>query len=464
MLFSSSVFLLLFLPIVLAIYFNPWCKSRQFRNAWLLIGSLVFYAWGEPIFVCLMLLSIVLNWMISIKMERATTNRKAFMTTSVIWNLGLLFVFKYLSFTIKSLNYVMGDFFAVPQIALPIGISFFTFQILSYMFDVYYGKVEAQKRCYKFALYVSLFPQLVAGPIVRYSQIAEEIDNRQENWDGISTGIVRFCWGLGKKVIFSNYMGILADNAFYLSKEGNISAGLAWIGAIAYTAQIYYDFSGYSDMAIGLGRVFGFHFEENFNYPYVAKSITDFWRRWHISLSSWFRDYVYIPLGGSRVQASRVVWNTFVVWLLTGIWHGANWTFIVWGMGYFLLLMIERRLKLTDGIAYVGHVYTLFWVNFLWVVFRADSLSDAVQYISQMFGASGIFVDATLLAALRGSGAVLLLSILFVFPVGKWIADAMNVKEQLRKQLWAIAALPIFLLCVAKCVVSNYNPFIYFNF
>jgi D-alanyl-lipoteichoic acid acyltransferase DltB (MBOAT superfamily) len=464
MLFSSSVFILLFLTVVLGVYFNPWFRGRTFRNVWLLLASLVFYAWGEPVFVFLMLLSIVANWGISQKMGQGASHRKTLMTLAVIWNIGLLFVFKYLTFTLKSISMLCGAQWNIPVIDLPIGISFFTFQILSYMFDVYYGKVEPQRRCYKFALYVSMFPQLVAGPIVRYSQIADEIDNREENWDDISTGIVRFCWGLGKKVIFSNYMGVLADNAFDLAKNGTVSVVLAWVGAIAYTAQIYYDFSGYSDMAIGLGSIFGFHFQENFNYPYVAKSITDFWRRWHISLSSWFRDYVYIPLGGSRVSAAKVVRNTFLVWLLTGIWHGANWTFLVWGLGYFLLLMVERRLKTTGGIPYIGHLYTLFWVNLLWVVFRADSLPLAVQYIGQMFGAGGRFCDADTLAALQGSGIVLPLAILFSFPVCRFAADRLSVKKETREGVWAVLAVPVFILCVAKCVVSNYNPFIYFNF
>ena len=232
-----------------------------------------------------------------------------------------------------------------------------------------------QKNCYKFALYVSMFPQLVAGPIVRYEQIAYEIDHRQENMEDFSLGMTRFVYGLGKKVLLSNYMGTIADNMFYLSGNSNLSAASAWLGGIAYTLQIYYDFSGYSDMAIGLGRMFGFHFLENFNYPYVSKSITEFWRRWHMSLSSWFRDYVYIPLGGSREGVWKTYRNTFIVWLLTGIWHGANWTFIVWGLGYFVLLCIERLGGWTKGVRYVGHVYTMAAVVLLWVVFRADSLS-----------------------------------------------------------------------------------------
>lgn len=464
MLFSSSVFLLLFLPIILLLYFNPWFRSRKFRNVVLLIASIFFYAWGEPVFVFLMLASIIINWLISLQIEKSVSAKKGWLILSVVLNIGVMFVFKYLMFAVENVNHIFGSNLAVPEIQLPIGISFFTFQILSYIFDVYYGNVSAQPKCYKFALYVSMFPQLVAGPIVRYSQIADEIDNRVETRSEFNGGIVRFCWGLGKKVIFSNYMGILADNAFYLAEQGDISVVMAWIGAIAYTAQIYYDFSGYSDMAIGLGKIFGFHFQENFNFPYVSKSITEFWRRWHISLSSWFRDYVYIPLGGSRVKAGRAVLNTFIVWLLTGIWHGANWTFIVWGLGYFVLLMFERKFKLTKGMKYIGHIYTLFFVNLLWVVFRADNLTLAGDYIAHMFGKSGVFLDASTMSCMRGSWFVLLLAMIFSVPVGDYVAEKFKIKENVRNNFRIGMALPIFIVCLAKCIVSAYNPFIYFNF
>lgn len=464
MLFSSSIFLFVFLPIVLGGYFNPWIKMRKFKNIWLLVASLIFYAWGEPVFVFFMLGSIVVNWIISVIMERWEKYRKICLIIAVVVNVGSLFVFKYLNFTMNNLAVLFGTESTIPQITLPIGISFYTFQVLSYIFDVYNKKVSAQKHLYKFALYVSMFPQLIAGPIVRYSQIAEEIDHRVELRNEINEGLVRFCWGLGKKVILSNYVGILADNAFYLSQNGSLSAGLAWIGAIAYTLQIYYDFSGYSDMAIGLGQVFGFHFQENFNYPYIATSITDFWKRWHISLSSWFKDYVYIPLGGSRVGSLRVVGNTFAVWLLTGIWHGANWTFIVWGIGYFILLMIERQLKLTNGIKFWGHFYTLFWVIILWVVFRADNLLLAVKYISQMFGYRTALWNTDASRAIGGSGFVLFCAAIFSLPVLDKVCEIMKINQKMQKNFRAVLALPIFLICIAKCVISNYNPFIYFNF
>ena len=299
---------------------------------------------------------------------------------------------------------------------------------------------------------------------MRYEQIAYEIDHRQENMEDFSLGMTRFVYGLGKKVLLSNYMGTIADNMFYLSGNSNLSAASAWLGGIAYTLQIYYDFSGYSDMAIGLGRMFGFHFLENFNYPYVSKSITEFWRRWHMSLSSWFRDYVYIPLGGSREGVWKTYRNTFIVWLLTGIWHGANWTFIVWGLGYFVLLCVERLGGWTKGVRYVGHIYTMAAVILLWVVFRADSLSLAGRYIAQMFGAGGSFWDSTAAECLSGSYVMLALAVVFSCPVVRWFADKLKLQEQSRKNIAAIAAVPLFLLCIAKCMSSSYNPFIYFNF
>lgn len=463
MLFSSSVFLFLFLPILLILYYNPLIKGRVFKNILLLLASVFFYAWGEPVFVLLMLFSVFINWCIGLKMD-GSSKKKIWLIVSVIWNLGLMFVFKYLMFVLRNVNSILGMEIRIPDISLPLGISFFTFQILSYIFDLYYGKTVVQKRLYKFALYVTMFPQLVAGPIVRYEQIAMEIDNRRENIEDFSVGMTRFVYGLGKKVLLSNAMGTIADNMFYLSKNGEISVVAAWIGAIGYTLQIYFDFSGYSDMAIGLGRMFGFHFLENFNYPYIARSITDFWRRWHISLSSWFRDYVYIPLGGNRKGVARTYLNTFVVWLLTGIWHGANWTFIAWGLGYFVLLSLERICGFTKGVKYIGRVYTMLVVILLWVVFRADSLTLAGKYIGQMFGSSGILWDVNASGCIVGGWSMLLLSVILSCPILKFIADKVGMNEVARKNIAAIFALPLLLLCMAKCLSSAYNPFIYFNF
>ena len=441
----------------------PFIKSRTYKNVLLLLASVFFYAWGEPVFVLLMLFSILLNWGIGLKMDKSE-KKKAWLIVSVVWNLSIMFVFKYLVFVLSNVDLLLHTNLSDISIALPLGISFFTFQILSYIFDLYYGKTTVQKSLHKFALYVTMFPQLVAGPIVRYEQIAYEIDHRKENMEDFSLGMTRFVYGLGKKVLLSNAMGTIADNMFYLSGQGEISVAAAWLGAIGYTLQIYFDFSGYSDMAIGLGRMFGFHFLENFNYPYMAKSITDFWRRWHISLSSWFRDYVYIPLGGNRCSIARNYLNTFVVWLLTGIWHGANWTFIVWGLGYFVLLCIERLSGLTKGAKYIGHVYTMLAVTLLWVVFRADSLSLAGRYIGQMFGGSGMLWDSYAVECLGGSWLMLLAALLFSLPVVKTLADKLKLQETARKNIAAILAIPLFLICIAKCLSSAYNPFIYFNF
>lgn len=463
MLFSSTEFLFLFLPVVMILYYIPFVKNRTYRNVVLLLASLFFYAWGEPVFVALMVVSIFVNWLIGLQMDHSE-KKKSWLVLSVVWNLALMFVFKYLTFVLSNMELLLHRDIVDLTIPLPLGISFFTFQILSYIFDLYYGKTKVQKKWYKFALYVSMFPQLVAGPIVRYDQIAYEIDHRQENLEDFSQGMTRFVYGLGKKVLLSNYMGVLADNMFYLSGEGSLSVGAAWIGAIGYTLQIYYDFSGYSDMAIGLGRMMGFHFLENFNYPYVSRSITEFWRRWHMSLSSWFKDYVYIPLGGSREGAAKTYRNTFFVWLLTGIWHGANWTFIVWGLGYFVLLCIERLGGWTKGIRYIGHIYTMAAVILLWVVFRADSLTLAVRYIGQMFGTGGALWDEAAASAFSGSILVLLAAAVLSTPVWKQLADRLRLSELTRKNVAAAAAVPLFLLCIAKCMSSSYNPFIYFNF
>jgi D-alanyl-lipoteichoic acid acyltransferase DltB (MBOAT superfamily) len=320
---------------VLIGYYNPIWKGRKFKNTFLLLASLGFYAWGEPVVVFLMIVTICLNWLLVLRIDAAgeQTTRRRYMRTAIALDIVFLFVFKYAAFVSKNLALLFGSNSFIITIALPIGISFYTFQLMSYVFDVYYKKMAARKNLTGVALYVSLFPALIAGPIVRYETIAREIDGRIETPEDFTEGIARFVIGLGKKMLIANYAGFIADRIFALNSlsGGNLSAASAWLGAIAYTLQIFFDFSAYSDMAIGLGRMFGFHFLENFNYPYIAKSISEFWRRWHISLSTWFRDYVYIPLGGSRVSKKRLVGNLFVVWLLTGIWHGANWTFVIWG-------------------------------------------------------------------------------------------------------------------------------------
>lgn len=390
MLFSSEIFLFVFLPCTLFVYYVLLHKSRQLQNIFLALISLFFYAWGEPYFVLIMLGSILCNWWFAIMVDRHrddATYVRLIITGMLVVNLGIMFVFKYLMFTLENVNILLGSGISVPTIALPIGLSFFTFQAISYVIDVYRQNGEVQKNPMNVALYISFFPQLIAGPIVRYQTVAEQIKNRKETVADFSEGCTRFILGLSKKVLLSNNFALIADAAF---TEGELTLHFAWVGAIAYTLQIYYDFSGYSDMAIGLGKMFGFHFLENFDYPYVSKSISEFWRRWHISLGSWFRDYVYFPLGGSRVKSkTRLVFNLFVVWFLTGIWHGANWTFIVWGLMYFILIALEKLTRFEKKLGVLGHVYSMFFVVIGWVIFRAENIGQAVQYIATMLDFSG---------------------------------------------------------------------------
>lgn len=464
MVFSSTVFLFLFLPIVLIIYYNPIIKTRKFKNIFLLLASLLFYAYGEPVFVFFMLFSILVNYFLGIKVA-TSKHKKVYIKIAYLYNLFVLFIFKYLTFTLKNLSLLLNNNNFVIEIALPIGISFFTFQMLSYVIDVYRNPEKLQRNILNVALYVSLFPQLIAGPIVRYETVAEELQHRKENLDDFVSGVYRFVYGLGKKVLISNYVGLIVDNIFYSLQTTSISVCTAWIGAIAYTLQIYFDFSGYSDMAIGLGKMFGFHFDENFNYPYIAKSITDFWRRWHISLSTWFRDYVYIPLGGNRVSSQRHIFNLFVVWLFTGIWHGANWTFIVWGLYYFVLLLLEKKTKFVEKLGKFSHVYTLLLVIISWVIFRADNLSIAMSYLGNMFGIGVIsFIDEMAIDYVRFTGWIIPLGMILSTPVIKKIWTKIRINENIKSFVEVFITLAIFIFSILSCVSSTYNPFIYFNF
>lgn len=464
MVFSSMEFLFGFFPVVLILYYNPIIKNRTYRNIVLLLASLGFYAWGEPVFVFLMILSIILTWFAGLKMDKAKNKKqkKLWLNIGVFIHVALLFVFKYLTFVASQLGLLLNKDFSAINITLPIGISFFTFQLMSYIFDVYYGKAAVQKNPFWLGLYVSLFPQLIAGPIVRYEQIADEIKNRKENATDFFEGLKRFIFGMGKKLLIANYVAQIADNLFTISANENITVLGAWLGAIAYTFQIYFDFSGYSDMAIGLGRMFGFHFAENFNFPYISKSITEFWRRWHISLSTWFRDYVYIPLGGNRVSKPRWLFNIFIVWLLTGIWHGANWTFLVWGLFYFVLLMFEKLTGITKKMGFFSHIYTLFMVIIGWVIFRAENIEKALLYISQMFGLNGAGLTDTLsLQYLNSSKIVLIFAVLFSTPIYSF---AKKKFKKCSNVIDCIMILVIGALVIISTVSTTYNPFIYFNF
>ena len=472
-LFSSLPFLIVFLPVVLFGYFVVLRKWRVAQNVFLLLASLVFYAWGEPKFVFVMIGSILFNWLMGLLIDRCRDKKaaKALVALDVAGNLGLLFVFKYLMFTLNNINSLFGTSLTVPTITLPIGISFFTFQAMSYVLDVYRGDGKVQKNPLYVGLYISLFPQLIAGPIVRYQTVAEEIENRRETWTDFSDGVVRFMVGFLKKVLLANTMGLIADGIF--DSADPVSAAASWLGLIAYTLQIYYDFAGYSYMGIGLGRMFGFHFLENFDYPYISTSITEFWRRWHISLGTWFRDYVYIPLGGSRVKKPRLVFNLFVVWALTGIWHGANWTFVVWGLLYFVLLTfekltgVEKKLKSKAWLP-LKYIYTMVFVCLGWLVFRAESLSDALAYFKTMLGIGTTTVDDTFVFYVTNYLVLLLAAAVFAVPVAPWLRKRTDRLSKAPKTVcdvaYTVMLFALFLVSISYIVKGSYNPFIYFNF
>ncbi len=468
MLFSTTTFIIIFLPIVITIYYGLLRKTKTLKNVFLLLASITFYAWGEPYFVLVMLLSIFVNWILGLWIDKYREEKiKARMILSImlIFNLGILGIFKYVNFFVTNLNDILNTNFSIPNIVLPIGISFFTFQAISYVIDIYKKDAKVQKNPLNMGLYISFFPQLIAGPIVRYKTIAEQIETRKESFEKFSQGVVRFMKGLAKKVLLSNSLAMVADKAFGMPAT-EISVGFAWLGILGYTLQIYFDFSGYSDMAIGLAKMFGFELEENFNYPYISKSITEFWRRWHISLGTWFRDYVYIPLGGSRVGKKRLILNLFVVWTLTGFWHGANWTFIVWGIFYFILLTIEKLTNLSRNqsenkiINILKHSYTLFFVMIGWVMFRSDSLGQVVQYIKAMFGIGGnILWDNQTILYVKEYSLYFILGILCSIPL-------FQKKEKVKviRYLYGIILLIIFYISMCYIIKGTYNPFIYFNF
>ena len=467
MVFSSEIFLYLFLPMVML---GGYLLRNHIglANLFLFASSLLFYAWGEPFVVFIMLLSILSNWYFALQIERARIGRKWLLAISLSINVGILFVFKYLGFVIFNVNLLVGANWPVPQIALPIGISFFTFQALSYVVDVYRRQVPAQRNLMKVGLYISLFPQLVAGPIVRYGTIERQMDDRRISVDDVVGGIERFVIGLSKKVLVADNVARLADIYF----DVNIGAladfpalGL-WLGAVAYSFQILFDFSGYSDMAIGLGRIFGFRFEENFNRPYLAKSVSDFWRRWHMSLGGWFRDYVYIPLGGNRVPKRRLIVNLFVVWSLTGLWHGANWTFVVWGIGYFVLLTAEKIFDwrvLPHRMSCLLRPYTLFCVLILWIVFRSPTMTYAGHYVRGMFLGSGLLTGEIVGENLRDYGGWLFVATFVVFgwPLIEKMIDKNNLLVAITRELCLVAVAIASLGAIAN---SSYSPFIYFNF
>lgn len=468
MVFSSMIFLCVFLPVILVIYF---ALPKQSRNLWLLLASLFFYAWGEPRYILIMLFSTVFDYFNGRVIEYATLKGKrdtlgrAVLVLSVAGNLGILCFFKYTDFVLGTVNRLAGTQFGLLQLALPIGISFYTFQTMSYTIDVYRGEIPAQHNIISFGMYVCLFPQLIAGPIVRYKDVQKEIDARKTTISGAVHGLQRFLIGLAKKVLLANQIGALWDEIKGLGGS-DMSMSLAWLGAVAFTFQIYFDFSGYSDMAIGLGEMFGFHFPENFDHPYESKSITEFWRRWHMTLGTWFREYLYIPLGGNRKGVVRQIFNLLVVWFLTGLWHGAGWNFILWGLYYFVLLVLEkfvlRRLleRLPDVIR---HLYTLFFVVVGWVIFACDDLGLLGSYLKAMFGIGVPGGNALALYEWDVQAPFLAILLIAATTIPARIAKQLTREDQ-RSPLLMVYTVGLLVLSLAFLVSGSYNPFLYFRF
>lgn len=472
MVFSSLIFLYLFLPIVLIGYFFV---PNYLRNTVLLFASLLFYAWGEPKYIVLMLISIVLNYFMGIAIDNAKTisKKRMWLISTIAANLFILGYYKYAGFFIKVIEDFLSISIPYEAVPLPIGISFYTFQAMSYIIDVYRKDVKVQRNFQSLALYISLFPQLVAGPIIRYQAIAAQIKSRIISSEKFAIGTKRFIQGLGKKVLIANPLGEVADQVFSIS-AGDLTTVTAWVGILTYTLQIYFDFSGYSDMAIGLGKMFGFDFDENFNYPYLSQSVTEFWRRWHISLGSWFRDYVYIPLGGNRTETWKVYRNLLIVWTLTGFWHGASWSFMVWGFYYGILICMEKWFLLnwlTKIPRIFRHIYLLFIVIIGWVFFRANDFSYAFQYIQSMFGINSVFIDATAILLLKDYHLYFILGILLAFGLYTTISKKISawtkhstVKLSIAEFSSSVYYLLMLLIVTMFLVNETYNPFIYFRF
>lgn len=466
MVFSSTIFLCVYLPLVLLGYYI--CPKKG-RNLFLLIASLVFYAWGEPKYVFLMIFSILVNYIFGRLMDKNRGRQKRMklmLVLSVVIDLGLLSVFKYTDFIITNVNAIFGSSFDLLNIALPIGISFYTFQAMSYTIDVYRDDVRVQKNLIDFGMYITMFPQLIAGPIVRYADVQDQLAERSVTTADFSEGVMRFVVGLGKKVLLANQMGAVWSEIYALG--GDVSALMAWTGAIAYTFQIYFDFSGYSDMAIGLGRMFGFKFPENFRYPYQSVSITDFWRRWHITLSTWFKEYLYIPLGGNRCGLARQALNLLIVWSLTGFWHGAGWNFVMWGLYYFVILFIEKLflLKALDKLPKLfRHVYALLLIVIGWVIFASDDVGVLLPYLGSMFGANGavggmdvytLFTKAVLLIICCVASTEL--------PKRLFLSATGAMNEKAAFTIKSVMTIALLALSMILLIGDSYNPFLYFRF
>lgn len=480
MVFSTSIFIYLFLPVTLIIYY---LMPKKGKNLIILLSGLLFYSWGEPIYVIVMLISTMIDYFAGLIMnhfEGRKVPRRICLIVSIVMNLGLLGIFKYSGFIAENINAIAGtqiidinnmNFFGIeylPMNMLPIGISFFTFQSMSYTIDLYLGNVKVQKNPISFAAFVTLFPQIVAGPIVRYDDVAKELDDRSITIDLIYDGIIKFIIGLSKKVLIANSIGALWTS-IKATDIANVSVVSSWLGILAFTFQIYFDFSGYSDMAIGLGKMMGFNFPKNFDYPYLSKNISEFWRRWHITLGAWFKSYVYFPLGGSRKGMPRTVFNLAVVWFLTGVWHGASWNFILWGTLYGVVIILEKLFlgKLLDKIPDIfGHIYTMLLVILGWVLFDTADLPTAGAYIAKMFGfGGGAFIDSTALYQIATYGITFIICIIGCTNLPKLAVEALKKKSAVLVNYGGIAVMTgMFIICAAYLVDQTYNPFLYFNF
>ena len=468
MLFSSMTFLFVFMPLVMAVYF---LSKKEIRNYVLLIASIIFYAWGEPRYLAIMIITILVNYAGAILLDKHYSSRQRLWIVSltIVLDLSFLFYFKYFNFVVDNINGVLATDFQLLDVIMPIGISFYTFQAMSYLIDVYRREVPAQKDVYKLALYIVLFPQLVAGPIVKYHDVCEQIDNRTIEFKNVIIGFKRFITGLAKKVLIANTLAEVVDKIFAQAPE-NLTTGVSWLGAVAYCLQLYYDFSGYSDMAIGLGLMFGFRFLENFNYPYISKSITEFWRRWHISLATWFKLYLYLPLGGNRKGAVRTYWNLFAVFLVTGIWHGAAWSYVAWGIWNGIFIVIERFFGLDKDkndrwyVSAAKYVYAFFAIVWGMIIFRAESLSYAYEYICRM-----LHIDVTKHLPDYDYGVnnkfaiMLIVGLICAMPVCRNLIY-IKYEHKVQRTLVNIWLFLLFFWSTISLAASTYNPFIYFRF
>ena len=467
MVFSSLVFISVFLPVVFILY--TVIPGRKLKNVLLIIASLLFYAYGEPVYVLVMICSVIFNYIFGLFSTDKNKYNKIVLIIAIIFNLGALAVFKYLGFFVSSLNDIIGFSIPIPNIELPIGISFFTFQALSYVIDVYRGEVSPQKNLGKVMLYISFFPQLIAGPIIKYHDIEKQIDNRQQTIDLVVNGFRRFIVGLSKKVLIANTMATVVDS-IYSTNQSEVNILTAWVGAIGYTMQIYFDFSGYSDMAIGLGKMFGFEFKENFNYPYISTSVKEFWRRWHISLSTWFKEYLYIPLGGNRKGKGRTCLNKIIVFFCTGLWHGANCTFVIWGLYHGIFLLIESYIPKIKIPKFIKHIYLLLVVTIGFVIFRVDDISQGIFMIEKMF--TGFEFSSTSMSLFVGQMTPLFITTLLVaiiasLPFKNFVNSIVSKNEKTMKvynSALYVLSFGLLALCMLNLSSGSYNPFIYFRF